>query len=510
MDSVTGGRLISLTGGVLERRSCVLRGDSPINGQQLRFTIHDQARPGFVRFWQNLSMRILLAILVAMAPLTRLRACSCAGPGTPCSAAGSSAAVFTGTVVTIADPVYPLPIGSAGPSPGSRRPANRRSADDVNPLPRPLRVVRFQVGEVLSGVAPGQKEIEILTGMGSGDCGYPFRTGSEYVVYAYQNSEGRLETGICSRTRPLAQASEDIAYIRAMSNALETGEIRVRTGLADMPGKTAVTIIAEREGSRYSALTNAAGEALFTGLPPGDYIIHAESDGDLPDDPKVRLHAKGCLDVTLLRTLRIRGRVMTRSGLPAARAEVQLRSTEGKPVDGAMTGADGAYELRIVRPGQYYLGINLNHTPTQDTPYPRWFYPGTEDPASATRIDFSGKPEIRSYDLTLPDRQPERTIEGIVLNGDGLPRPRAVVTAFDASQTMVAQASADQAGRFVLHLFAGMPYRLLAVWPGNSPHEAASAVPIDIQPDSQPLSLRLTLTQPGNLFFEENRQGVGR
>lgn len=31
--------------------------------------------------------------------------------------------------------------------------------------------------------------------------------------------------------------------------------------------------------------------------------------------------------------------------------------------DRAMTGTDGRYELRIVRAGQYYAGINLNHTP---------------------------------------------------------------------------------------------------------------------------------------------------
>src|SRR6266545_3665484 len=239
--------------------------------------------------WQNVSMRILLAILVVAAPFARLWACSCGTPRTPCSAAGGSAAVFTGTVLAIADPVHRLPIGSTGPVAAASRLANRRSGDPVNPLPPPLRTFRFQVGEVLSGVASGQKEIEIVTGMGGGDCGYPFQTGSEYVVYAYRNGEGRLQTGTCSRTRPLAQASEDIEYIRAMYNAPETGELRVRTGLPDTPRKTGVTIIAERQGSRYAAPTDAAGNALFTGLPAGGYTIHAESDGDLPDDPKVQL-----------------------------------------------------------------------------------------------------------------------------------------------------------------------------------------------------------------------------
>lgn len=445
-------------------------------------------------------MRVLLAIVLMSAPLTRLLACSCLGPGTPCSAAGSAAAVFTGRVLDITDPGRPIPVGNTGPAL-----AKRRSGDPVSPLPRPLRVVRIQLGEVLSGVDRGQKEIEIVTGQGDGDCGYAFQIGVDYVVYAYKNVEGRLETSICSRTRPLARATEDIEYFRAMSNAPETGEIRVSTGLPGAPGKPAVTIIADRDGSRYSALTNAAGEAVFAGLSPGDYTIHAESDGDLPDDPKVQLHTKGCRDLTLFRSLQITGRVRTRSGLPAARVEVQVRSIRDTPADGAMTDSDGHYKLRIVRAGQYYLGINLNHTPTRDTPYPRWFYPGTEDPVFATSIDFSGRPEVRTYDFTLPERQPERAIEGIVLKTDGQPMPRAVVTVFDSSKATVAQALADQNGRFALRVFVGTPYRLLAVWPGNATDGAVSAAPLNIQPDSGPLSLRLTLTERGNSFFDEHR-----
>ncbi|MES1258288.1 MAG: carboxypeptidase-like regulatory domain-containing protein, partial [Acidobacteriota bacterium] len=127
-------------------------------------------------------------------------------------------------------------------------------------------------------------------------------------------------------------------------------------------------------------------------LAPGQYTLHAEADGDLPEDPKIQLYARGCGDVTLFRILRIGGRVVTQGGLPAARAEVQFRSVQGVAGDGAMTGPDGRYALRILRPGRYYVGINLNHTATRDSPYPRWFYPGTADPALAVTVDFTGKP----------------------------------------------------------------------------------------------------------------------
>ncbi len=174
-----------------------------------------------------------------------------------------------------------------------------------------------------------------------------------------------------------------------------------------------------------------------------------------------------------------------------------------------MTDPEGRYEIRIVRPGQYYLGVSLNHTPSRDTPYPRRFYPGTGDPSLATTIDFWGKPETRTYDFTLPDQQSRRTIDGFVLRPDGQPMPRAVVTVLDDSQNVVAQALADLKGFFSLTVFSGTPYRLHTVWPGNTPAGAASAVPIDITPGSEPLNLQLVLTQPGNSFLESRQKGTG-
>jgi Carboxypeptidase regulatory-like domain len=424
-----------------------------------------------------------------------------------CGAAGSSAAAFTGTVLGIVNAPPPIVPPGASPTQTGRIPAGRFAGNP--PLPhRPLRAIRIRIGEVLSGVEPSQQEIEILTGVGGGDCGYPFQTGADYVVYAYKNSDGHLETGICSRTRPLAQAADDVAYFHSMASASSTGTLRVQTGFPGRSGMRGVGIIAEQGGSRYRSLTNDAGEAVFVDLPAGNYRIHAESDGDLPDDPGVQLGSKGCASLTLFRALRLVGRVTTPSGEPAGRIEVQFRSMQDSRGDGVMTDRNGRYEIRIVRPGQYYLGVNLNHTPSRDTPYPRWFYPGTADPASATAIDFSGKPETRTFDFTLPEQQSRRTIEGFVATRDGQARPRAVVMVLDDSRNVIAQAFADVKGFFSLDVFSGTSYRLHAVWPGNTPGDAVSAVPIDIAPGTDELSLRIELTLPGNSFLEAHQKGA--
>ena len=42
-------------------------------------------------------------------------------------------------------------------------------------------------------------------------CGFPFREGQEYLVYAYHTPEGELMTDMCTRTDTVARAAEDIA-----------------------------------------------------------------------------------------------------------------------------------------------------------------------------------------------------------------------------------------------------------------------------------------------------------
>ncbi|HEX4275712.1 MAG TPA: hypothetical protein VHZ74_10175, partial [Bryobacteraceae bacterium] len=123
-------------------------------------------------------MRLLIAAALVVLPWPRLWACSCVGGSTPCGAAGSSAAAFTGTVISIVNAPPPIVPPAASLTQTGRLPAGRFAGSP--PLPRSLRTVRIRIGEVLSGVEPGQQEIEILTGLGGGDCGYPFQTGAEY------------------------------------------------------------------------------------------------------------------------------------------------------------------------------------------------------------------------------------------------------------------------------------------------------------------------------------------
>lgn len=67
------------------------------------------------------------------------------------------------------------------------------------------RKVWLRVEEPFKGAEPGRTVL--FTGWGVGDCGYRFRRGDRYLVYAGAWDDG-LYTGICYPTKPLDEASE--------------------------------------------------------------------------------------------------------------------------------------------------------------------------------------------------------------------------------------------------------------------------------------------------------------
>lgn len=105
-------------------------------------------------------------------------ACSCVQPRPPAQALEESAAVFTGRVVD----VEPVVSGSN---------------------------VQFSVDRAWKGVS--STSVKITTSQIGGACGYPFDEGTKYVVYAHGSES--LETSICTRTQPVADAYEDLAYL---------------------------------------------------------------------------------------------------------------------------------------------------------------------------------------------------------------------------------------------------------------------------------------------------------
>lgn len=146
----------------------------------------------------GLRLALLSAIIAGWFVSTPAKsfACSCIMSGTPTEELAKSTAVFSARVTDINVPT---------------RFVSFSSADPVK--------VTFQVDDVWKG--PIQETQVATTARSGASCGYEFEEGKEYIVYA-QGDESDLKVSLCSRTRPLSQASADLEEL-GPGNTLDAG-----------------------------------------------------------------------------------------------------------------------------------------------------------------------------------------------------------------------------------------------------------------------------------------------
>ena len=128
-----------------------------------------------------------LAGILASAPACLAARCDCMGPGTAQAARTHSDAVFVGVAASVRDT---LVLEDPG----------RRQA---------YTAVTFRVRSGWKGVRT--RNVTVLTSLNT--CGYPFRQGESYLVYARRAPVGEIRpllTSICTRTAVEREAAADI------------------------------------------------------------------------------------------------------------------------------------------------------------------------------------------------------------------------------------------------------------------------------------------------------------
>jgi 5-hydroxyisourate hydrolase-like protein (transthyretin family) len=463
-------------------------------------------------------MRRLLVLMTLPAVAS---ACSCAVGAPPCQAAWKAKAVFAGTVVDLTrDVMKPDSHGTV----------------QVNGYLGTHAV--FEVTEAFLGMEGRPKRIEIRTGMGGGDCGYPFERGQRYVVYAEREADGALVASLCSRTAPVDRASADLAYLRGLAKTPPSGyvfgiagstegedRLNETLGIWTPPGVAGVTVMLTGQGKNGRMVTGADGMFRFDSLPPGKYAISVAKEGYAREfgAESLDVPAGGCAFAfeRLAVDRRITGHLRTADGQPAANIPVQIVPTRPQhenelpfAVAEARTGADGRYVIPNVRTGEYYLGINLARTPSKEMPYARTFFPGVEDPAAAGIVIVGRGPGVATYDFTIPAPQKQRPISGFVYWPDGRPAEKVSIMLEDIRwpwQTNVVAATTGTDGHFEVSAFLGTAYRIHAISMGRLTTDSVSAEPLPLGPGSDVSKpLRLVLTRNGHSAAELAGKGIER
>jgi hypothetical protein len=449
----------------------------------------------------KLCYRIQVLSLVCGALLCvpqQVDACTCVTGSAVCEDFWKTAAVFRGRVETI-----------------SRLPSK-------NTIGLPLgRRVTFTVLEPFRG-ATG-RTLDLRTGSGGGDCGYPFKEGVEYLVFASMNeSTGELATGICSKTKPASDAEEDLAYARAVASGAAaagriTGEIKVADrSLAHQPVPAPrpmdnVGVRLERNGIVSTTESDAAGRFTFEALTAGKYdlsITVPERYYTVEEFPKSielpDVRACATAQATLRFDGRVKGRVVNARGQPIEGLTVELTVPGGleQPIGPerirAMTNREGAYELTRVPPGRFVVGLNMQRDREGGLPLPRILHPGVERVAEATRVTLGGGDRVALRDFVVPAEVSYVQITGIVLAPDGALAPGALVYLkgpSSADYILTGPAVADDQGRFVVSVLSGREYRIFAERTersGRTPRiESSDQVSLTGVADLPPITLSL-------------------
>ena len=168
----------------------------------------------------------------------------------PCESVLHSSAVFVGRVVRIEDP----------------------NLADSRPILAGRRVTLHVTGRYYGAT---EADIVIFTGIGGGDCGYPFVVGSTYLVYGSTSPNGSLSTSICAHTQLFAAAGSDLEYLHGLTTAPPAAARAFgRAMSAGKPYKGA-RIFLESSGRPITAVSGTDGKFELRG-PPGVYRLRVE------------------------------------------------------------------------------------------------------------------------------------------------------------------------------------------------------------------------------------------
>lgn len=348
--------------------------------------------------------------------------------------------------------------------------------------------VTYDVGEIYFEVSEyfrGEKKdsrVTVYSSESSASCGYLFKRGETYLVYAGRGDSGRLGTGLCSRTAPISEATEDLRYLKNISEKSDAQILgRVEESLSfrkdeeQKPYNNLTLKIQSLENSQKSFETTTDPEGKYQiNVSAGKYKItpvlpdYAKVDADKSDYKEVSLIPGSCENVYfhIRNKSGISGKLVSADGKIVPKVTVELIDSETNEwVTDAKSDANGIFKIESVPQGKYLLAVNKNLAPYDASPYPTTFYPGKETPRDAGIIEIDFGKSLNNIEFRLLPNLKYKNITGRVFWSNGKPaigvkvelKDLDIEDSFFHSEK---NAVTDKLGRFVVKAFFGRKYKL--------------------------------------------------
>lgn len=466
---------------------------------------------------KKLSLILFLTLLFTISLAESISACSCMNRDTPCAEFREADLVFVGTVsriITIKD------------------------SDGFSKYK-----TQFSIEDSFKGTS--EKQIDVLTSTQGSACGFHFENYERYLVYAYKDEKSKtFHTSICTRTRPVGLTDDEVDVLASLAKGklepriygtvyeIVRGIDPLRTTWSEERKPLAgVKVIATKGEKKHEAVTKADGTFSIKGVVKGIYKISFEIPpthklgGDYWDEntttmtewykkPEIEITTNNCPDALLIETRvdgRIKGRIFDSKGISVGediRVTLVTKSSAKNDVGDidsipAYTDKNGYYEFYGIPPGEYLLGFNVDFKPNKNFPYPRTYYPSTNDISKAAVIFLSAGEKLDGFNLYLPNKVPQVSVKGKVIDVNGNPVKGAIVEKYGLyysdvkdtdpySMSYIKQPTfegrevTNDKGEFTLELLQGNKYRLNAfLEKENSNENLLEGDKVDIEVNSE-------------------------
>lgn len=460
---------------------------------------------------QMCSWIVLVLVATALGEARPVLGCSCVPAISPCASLQPGTVIFVGTPMT-SEPTSVTQRGTIAIGP--------RAGETVTHTIPAVRF-RFAVDEWIHGDIDG-KTVDVSTLADTAACGYPFKVGVSYLVYASPSSDG-VAVSFCSRTGPVTARADDLVLLREtkkgstqtrLSGAVYKMELRVDGSFSrhePQAGLPNIPVVAEGTSRKREILTDEHGRFVFVGLEPGRYTVTPTLPAGMeilfgPVRPVTLDNCSAEIGFPVVR-VRLAGTVVNQDGSRGGkyvRVDVVKADSDGSPPSRergtwTYTDADGAWKLEGLPAGRYRVGLNLFAPPTPDSPYPPTWHATSTRAAEALVLDLSDDRSQR-IEIAAPARLAARSIEGIVVDAGGAPVAEASVLLFDTEQprSHVSNASTGRDGRFSIKALKSRRYKIQAtvLTPASGRFLESAMQEVADEAGAEPL--RLVVVAPGS------------
>ncbi|MBS1795433.1 MAG: carboxypeptidase regulatory-like domain-containing protein [Acidobacteria bacterium] len=296
---------------------------------------------------------------------------------------------------------------------------------------------------------------ETLTIYPPKDCRADFAAGEERLFYVrYDRETYSWVLADCYRSRPVAEAVDDLHFLEKLPGALDRTRVSGRVMQAEAAGGklvyrpvAGVGIVASvvdygtnpATERKFSAVTDADGFYEIYDLPPGrpyvsienppaDRTLTSEEFGAPAASDPAEKTSRGVNFLFSAGFSYIKGTVADENGAPVPNVRVELvpavADAPATDLPAVQTGPDGRYAFKIpaeINRGKYRVLANNETERLARPPFPPTFYPRSTAAAGARIVDAENGRTLENVDIAFPARLAEKTIAGRVAFRDGTP-----------------------------------------------------------------------------------------